>query len=143
MTFLFRLAPNPYPSSSKLYGNNYVCILMFGLQVDNLQVVKKLLMEERPHSFEDCVAWARLLFQDCFSNQIAQLLFNFPSDQTTSSGAPFWAGQKRCPHPLQFSVNEVGSFCGQIVFCTIFLSPVVERGTIGSCSSYCKVIFGR
>lgn len=33
-------------------------------------------------------------------------MFNFPPDQTTSSGQPFWSGPKRCPQPLTFDVNE-------------------------------------
>ena len=54
----------------------------------------------------DCVKWARLHWQEQYSNQIRQLLFNFPQDQVTSSGAPFWSGPKRCPQPLVFDVNE-------------------------------------
>jgi len=41
-----------------------------------------------------------------YCNQIKQLLFNFPSDQTTSSGQLFWSGPKRCPDPLTFDVNN-------------------------------------
>lgn len=33
-------------------------------------------------------------------------MFNFPPDQTTSSGQPFWSGPKRCPKPLTFDVND-------------------------------------
>lgn len=91
-----------------------------------------MLVDERPHSFADCVAWARLRFQDQYNNQIRQLLFNFPKDQvwvslsptlslyfpfthlllgsqTTSSGAPFWSGPKRCPHHIEFDPNEVSA----------------------------------
>ncbi|XP_040359300.2 ubiquitin-like modifier-activating enzyme 1 isoform X9 [Ixodes scapularis] len=71
-----------------------------------LEGVKQVLVDERPHSFADCVAWARLRFQDQYNNQIRQLLFNFPKDQTTSSGAPFWSGPKRCPHHIEFDPNE-------------------------------------
>lgn len=71
-----------------------------------LEGVKQLLVDERPRSFADCVAWARLRFQDQYNNQIRQLLFNFPEDQTTSSGAPFWSGPKRCPHHIEFNAKE-------------------------------------
>lgn len=74
--------------------------------LDTLEGVKQMLVDERPTSFADCVAWARLRFQDQYSNQIQQLLYNFPKDQTTTSGAPFWSGPKRCPHPLEFSTEE-------------------------------------
>ncbi|XP_003746538.1 ubiquitin-like modifier-activating enzyme 1 [Galendromus occidentalis] len=71
-----------------------------GLEI--YQSVKKVLVDEKPSTFEDCVAWARLHFEDQYANQIKQLLHNFPKDQITSSGAPFWSGPKRCPHPLTF-----------------------------------------
>jgi len=61
---------------------------------------------EKPSSFEDCVKWARLQWQKDYYNQIVQLLHNFPADQTTSSGALFWSGPKKCPHPLQFDVDN-------------------------------------
>jgi ubiquitin-activating enzyme E1 len=39
-------------------------------------------------------------------NQIKQLLFNFPPDQQTSSGTPFWSGPKRCPIPMSFDAGD-------------------------------------
>ncbi|RWS31670.1 hypothetical protein B4U80_01161 [Leptotrombidium deliense] len=77
-----------------------------GRTADVIESIRRVLVEERPSSFEDCVKWARFHFEEQYSNQIKQLLYNFPPDQTTSSGAPFWSGPKRCPHPLQFSVNN-------------------------------------
>ncbi|XP_055384682.1 ubiquitin-like modifier-activating enzyme 1 isoform X2 [Condylostylus longicornis] len=71
-----------------------------------LESVKSALIDERPTSFADCVKWARCHWQDQYSNQIRQLLFNFPPDQMTSSGQPFWSGPKRCPTPLVFDVND-------------------------------------
>uniref|UniRef100_A0A8C2JCW7 E1 ubiquitin-activating enzyme n=1 Tax=Cyprinus carpio TaxID=7962 RepID=A0A8C2JCW7_CYPCA len=63
------------------------------------------LVTDYPRSWEDCVAWARNHFQCQYNNNIRQLLHNFPPDQV-SSGAPFWSGPKRCPHPLEFSTNN-------------------------------------
>ena len=80
---------------------------MDSLQAETLEQVKKVLVDERPSSFDDCVKWARNFFQDNYSNQIRQLLFNFPPDQTTSSGALFWSGPKRCPHALVFDATNV------------------------------------
>lgn len=74
--------------------------------VEVIESVKQALVEERPHSFEDCVSWARNHWQDQYSNQIRQLLFNFPPDQLTASGQLFWSGPKRCPKPLTFSVED-------------------------------------
>ncbi|XP_067683201.1 ubiquitin-like modifier-activating enzyme 1 [Haliotis asinina] len=73
---------------------------------ETFDAVKKALVDERPGSFEDCVTWARNVFQRNYYNQIAQLLFNFPADQVTSSGALFWSGHKRCPHPITFDAEN-------------------------------------
>jgi ubiquitin-activating enzyme E1 len=75
--------------------------LQGSLPVETLEVVKRLLLE-RPSDFKACVEWARRYWQEMFHNTIAQLLHNFPADQTTSSGQPFWSGPKRCPKPLNF-----------------------------------------
>lgn len=64
------------------------------------------MIDERPSSIADCVEWARLHCEENFSNQIKQLLFNFPPDQQTSTGQPFWSGPKRCPTPMEFDVND-------------------------------------
>lgn len=45
-------------------------------------------------------------FEDYFANRIKQLIFTFPEDAITSSGAPFWSAPKRFPHPLQFSSKD-------------------------------------
>ena len=74
---------------------------------ETMDTVKRILVDERPSSFEDCVAWARTYWSENYHNNIQQLLFNFPSDQKTSSGAPFWSGPKRCPHPLAFDIKNV------------------------------------
>jgi ubiquitin-activating enzyme E1 len=63
-------------------------------------------INERPLRFEDCVRWARLHWEAQYANQIKQLLYNFPPDQQTTSGAPFWSGPKRCPAPLRFDASE-------------------------------------
>lgn len=78
---------------------NYLCISL-------LPPPQTALIVDRPASFTDCVQWARDHWQDHYSNQIRQLLFNFPPEQTTSSGQPFWSGPKRCPEPIEFDVNE-------------------------------------
>ncbi|KAH8300140.1 hypothetical protein KR044_010469, partial [Drosophila immigrans] len=78
-----------------------------GIQpLEILESVKKALLDDKPKSFADCVEWARLYWEDQYANQIKQLLFNFPPDQVTSSGAPFWSGPKRCPEPLVFDVED-------------------------------------
>ncbi|XP_063792145.1 ubiquitin-like modifier-activating enzyme 1 isoform X1 [Pseudophryne corroboree] len=70
-----------------------------------IEAVYKSLITDRPKSWKECVAWACNHWHTQYSNNIRQLLHNFPPEQLTSSGAPFWSGPKRCPHPLNFSGN--------------------------------------
>uniref|UniRef100_A0A0E0I622 E1 ubiquitin-activating enzyme n=1 Tax=Oryza nivara TaxID=4536 RepID=A0A0E0I622_ORYNI len=71
-----------------------------------LERVSECLGKERCSLFEDCIRWARLKFEDYFSNRVKQLTFTFPEDAATSTGAPFWSAPKRFPRPLQFSVSD-------------------------------------
>jgi len=74
--------------------------------LETMETVVQLLVKERPTNFEECVAWARLTWQELFHNQIAQLLHNFPPDQLTSTGSPFWSGPKKCPTPLVWNSED-------------------------------------
>ncbi|GFR86122.1 ubiquitin-like modifier-activating enzyme 1 [Elysia marginata] len=76
------------------------------LQLDILESVRRNLVEERPKTFEDCVSLARHSFARNYTHKIQQLLFNFPADQKTSTGAPFWSGPKRCPSAIEFDSNQ-------------------------------------
>ncbi|KAG6536430.1 ubiquitin-activating enzyme E1 2-like [Zingiber officinale] len=73
---------------------------------DLLERVLECLDKDRCESFQDCVSWARLRFEDYFSNRMKQLTFTFPEDAVTSSGAPFWSAPKRFPRPLLFSASD-------------------------------------
>ncbi|KAJ8440204.1 hypothetical protein Cgig2_023969 [Carnegiea gigantea] len=73
---------------------------------DTLERVLECLEGERCKTYEDCVAWARLKFEDYFANRVKQLTYTFPEDAATSTGAPFWSAPKRFPHPLQFSSSD-------------------------------------
>ncbi|XP_031388388.1 ubiquitin-activating enzyme E1 1 isoform X1 [Punica granatum] len=75
---------------------------------DTLERVLECLDRERCETFEDCITWARLKFEDYFSNRVKQLIYTFPEDAATSTGAPFWSAPKRFPHPLQFSASDPG-----------------------------------
>lgn len=95
---------NQYISDPKFMERS---LKMQGMQlIETLETIKKALMTEKPKTFANCVSWARCLFEEYFSNNIKQLLHNFPSGQTTSSGQAFWSGPKRCPHPLAFDPND-------------------------------------
>jgi ubiquitin-activating enzyme E1 len=85
---------------------DYALSLPGSQPLEILESVKKCLIDDRPADFKDCVKWARLLWEESFNNTIQQLLFNFPPDQTTSSGQPFWSGPKRCPKALTYSLED-------------------------------------
>lgn len=74
--------------------------------LESLQSIKKLLIDDRPHDFSDCIKWARVQFEELFTNQIKQLLFNFPPDQITPNGQNFWSGGKKMPSFITFDVNQ-------------------------------------
>ncbi|CAL5424626.1 unnamed protein product [Camellia sinensis] len=73
---------------------------------DNLERVLECLDRERCETFQDCITWARLKFEDYFANRVKQLIFTFPEDAATSTGAPFWSAPKRFPQPLQLSTAD-------------------------------------
>ncbi|KAI7899270.1 ubiquitin-activating emzyme E1 [Cokeromyces recurvatus] len=77
-----------------------------GTSKDTIETVNNMLTTDRPTSFADCVRWARLKFEELFSNTIRQLLFNFPPDAVTSTGQLFWSGPKRVPTPLVFDADN-------------------------------------
>lgn len=94
--FLYMTDPKFIDRTSKLSGSQ---------PIETMEAVKKVLAD-RPSSFEDCVKWARLYFEQQYSHQIQQLLYNFPPNYKTTSGAPFWSGPKKCPHPVNFDINN-------------------------------------
>lgn len=89
---LYLTQPNYIETSSKQAGNEKA----------TLEMLRDYLKDERALTFEDCVAWARMLFEKQYNNAIQQLLFNFPKDSNTSSGQPFWSGPKRAPDAIKF-----------------------------------------
>lgn len=81
-----------------------------GNQRETLETIRTYLTTERPRTFEDCIAWARMQFETEFHNKIQQLLHNFPKDAETSTGTPFWSGPKRAPDALKFNPNNKTHF---------------------------------
>lgn len=74
---------------------------------EQLEQIKEYLVDQRPISFDACIAWARLKFEENYNNNIRQLLFSLPEDAVTSSGQPFWSGPKRAPKALTFDLKDV------------------------------------
>lgn len=77
-----------------------------GDQKQILETIYSYLVLNRPLTFEQCITWARLEFEQKFNHDIKQLLYNFPKDAVTSTGTPFWGGPKRAPDPLDFDINN-------------------------------------
>ncbi|XP_078436471.1 ubiquitin-activating enzyme E1 2-like [Wolffia australiana] len=78
---------------------------------DLAESVLECLDSERCTTFQDCIAWARLRFEDYFCNRVKQLTFTFPEDAVTGSGLAFWSAPKRFPSPLWFSADDLGHLC--------------------------------
>ena len=75
-------------------------------KLETLDRIHQSLVTDKAIKFEDCVVWARLRFEDMFSSDMKQLLHNFPLDQMTTAGQPFWSGTKRPPQPMAFDAED-------------------------------------
>jgi ubiquitin-activating enzyme E1 len=76
---------NP-PSNVNLFlsQTNYVDTLKSsGQQYETLKTILEFLKTKKPTSFEECIKWARLQFEEDYSNSLKQLLFNLPRDQVS------------------------------------------------------------
>lgn len=76
-----------------------------GMQPSQLVQIRTNL-ENKPLTFEQCIEWARLKFQDEYHNEIKQLLHSLPRDMITKEGTPFWSGPKRAPTPVEFNAEN-------------------------------------
>jgi ubiquitin-activating enzyme E1 len=77
-----------------------------GQQTEQVEQIVSFLVTNKPLSFEECIVWARLQFEEKYSNSIRQLLYSLPKDAVTNTGQPFWSGPKRAPDPLIFDSND-------------------------------------
>nr|GAT53895.1 predicted protein [Mycena chlorophos] len=77
-----------------------------GQQLEQTEQILSFLVTNKPLTFEECIVWARLRFEEKYANEIKQLLFSLPKDAVTSSGQPFWSPPKRAPEPLVFNSSD-------------------------------------
>ncbi|KAL9002534.1 MAG: hypothetical protein Q9188_004532 [Gyalolechia gomerana] len=102
------------PETVNLYVSqpNYIeqTLKQSGNEIPTLESIRAFLVTEKPSNFDDCIIWARHQFEKEYNNAIQQLLYNFPKDSTTASGAPFWSGPKRAPDPLKFDASNTTHF---------------------------------
>merc|ERR1719244_1541832 len=56
--------------------------------MNTMQTIQDYLVKNKPKvgNFDDCIKFARMRFQQMYHDNVKQLLFNFPADQTTDSG---------------------------------------------------------
>ena len=95
---------NSYLTEPNFLENN----LKYSGQVkEQVEQIVSYLVTDKPLTFEECIVWARLQFEEQYNNAIRQLLYSLPKDAVTSTGQPFWSGPKRAPDPLTFDSNNV------------------------------------
>ncbi|ORX70907.1 ubiquitin-activating emzyme E1 [Linderina pennispora] len=75
-------------------------------QIETLTSIRNFLVDDKPLTFDDCVAWGRRRFEEHYNNAILQLLYNFPKDSVTSSGQLFWSPPKRAPDAIAFDASN-------------------------------------
>jgi len=76
------------------------------MKLSTLKRMHDALVTSRPDNYSHCVSWARLKFEDLFSNNLLQLLHNFPLDRVNANGTPFWGGAKKPPTPIKFDIED-------------------------------------
>ncbi|PAV84139.1 hypothetical protein WR25_11353 isoform C [Diploscapter pachys] len=112
----------------------------FGQQVQVFQQVVDALIDSKPASAEECIKWARMLFQTNYYDNIAQMLHSFPPEQLTDKGAKFWSGAKRCPHTLKFDPNQTEHFnfvyAASILRAQVYgLEPILDKAKVAEIAS--------
>jgi len=70
-----------------------------------LEILAKILLEPQ-RTFDDCVEWARLLYETWYVRAPAQLLHTFPLTAKDSAGQPFWQGTRRPPKAVAFNPQD-------------------------------------
>ena len=66
----------------------------------------KTILDNWPTKYTDCLDFGYEIWHKLFRNEIQQLVHKFPPNATTSEGAPFWTGTKKCPNPAIFNIND-------------------------------------
>ena len=93
---------NQYLATPDYAINNSLAVQQ-NMRLETLTRIKSVLVDDRPTSIEDCIAWSRNVFEDLFANKVKQLLHSFSPDYKTKDGLPFWSGAKKAPSPIEFN----------------------------------------
>jgi ubiquitin-activating enzyme E1 len=143
----------PSDSSAYLTNADYVATLKKtagGAVREKIEDVHKSLVTARPTTFEDCVAYARCMYEERYVNVIAQLVHTFPSDAKNSSGVDFWSPPKRFPHAIPFNPDDslvrtriqcrharTSESRTRLVAPSLYLLPVVSAAPTGCVARVC------
>lgn len=125
-------AVNSYLSEPNYLENN---LKYSGQQKEQIEQLVSFLVTDKPLTFEECIIWARLQFEEKYSNSIQQLLYSLPKDSVTSTGQPFWSGPKRAPDALRFDANEVRLLTRKKLGCllSVYFSVLAHALAIRHC----------
>lgn len=98
----------PEDANKYIYSADFTASLAAqqNMKLDTLQRIKDALVDHRATSFDDCVVWARLRFEDMFCHKIKQLIHNLPLDKLLPNGQLFWSGAKKPPAFLEFDPSD-------------------------------------
>lgn len=104
----FEVAPDEF---MKFYHNDDYIQKLQESNVSKKEICEKLkaaasVAEFPTRTFEDCVKWARMQFEEYFYKRIATLIHMFPKDAKTKEGTMFWAPPKRFPTPIVFDSSD-------------------------------------
>ena len=74
-------------------------------KLDILTKVKEF-FDNVPLTYNDCLIWARLVYEDLYVNKILQLLYTLPLDKVGADGTRFWSGAKLPPRVVPFDLHD-------------------------------------
>lgn len=94
--------------------NNFLTDTAYFEHIKNVGVYERIRIAQSiisgishiPKSFDDCVQWARLKFEEFFTKNVESLLAHFPRDYKRHDGTPFWNNRVRLPTVARFDLND-------------------------------------
>lgn len=99
--------------------------------LSSLDTIHNALIRVKPTKYQDCIAWARVQFEQLFNYTIRDILLAYPPDKKTSSGGNFWSGTKRCPTNITFDAKDATHMqfieAAAHLFAVIYKVPVIEN----------------
>jgi len=101
LIFEGQFVKEPEITNNYIEKDSYLQNLSQNLKLPTLETLDRTI-NNRIKTFDDCVHWARNLFEELYVNKINQLLYNFPVDYVDQHGTPFWSSSKRPPSPIDY-----------------------------------------